>query len=211
MKERPILFNGDMVRAILEGRKSQTRRVIKFKYTEPVTNMTRHEEPFSDSPKGDLSWSADHYNPKVISVEQNIRCPYGKPGDRLYVRETWTMVDTDGGCESEIPFLRPPHLGIEYRADGHELDFWKPSIHMPRWASRITLEVTEVRAERVQEITQADAESEGVDFLRHHPDADEPLTAKELFICLWDSINKKRGYGWDENPWTWSVSFKRVD
>jgi hypothetical protein len=85
-----------------------------------------------------------------------------------------------------------------------------PSIHMPRWVSRIELEMTGVRVERLQDISRADAEAEGVNFLRHVPDADETLTVQELYSVLWDNLNAARGYGWDANPWVWVVEFRRI-
>jgi hypothetical protein len=146
-----------------------------------------------------------------------VRSPYGAPGDRLWVRET---------CRAEE--LRDGLDGVRYPADkafvaipGSAADCWidlnayrgqkgavVPAIHMPRWASRITLEVTGVRVERLQEISQDDAEAEGIDFLRGVPDADETLDARGLFHCLWDGIN---GDGaWAANPWVWVVEFRRV-
>ena len=197
MKERPILFGAPMVRAILSGTKTQTRRAVKPQPTHfnPV-GVPRRARP--DAPSSDV-----------------IRCPYGQPGDRLWVRETfcddWHM---DRGV-------------VEYRADG-ELDSdmfdagctWRPSIHMPRWASRITLEVTDVRVERLQEISEADAIAEGV-----HPDdaclPDDDTSAFSRigpvcnasfpvarYAALWESIN---GIGaWEKNPLVWVIEFRRV-
>lgn len=162
LKERPILMSAPMVRAILEGRKTQTRRVAKI----------------------------------------TSRCPHGVPGDRLWVRET---------CERRPFCAGSKAICVAYSADGESvLDpvgfdyscWWKrgeklPSIFMPRWASRITLEVTGVRVERVQEINQVDALAEGTQ-------------GKHSYAELWDSLNAKRGFGWDTNPWVWVLEFKRV-
>lgn len=204
MRDRPIIFSGPMVRAILEGRKTQTRRVIKGcverggEYTHE-----RHEQ----------GWFP--------------RCPYGVPGDRLWVRETWRLIawdgdvktvgidypaDGDSGCTNYVN--RDDHLAIARRLLSRKK---RPSIHMPRWVSRITLEVAGVRVERVQEIAEADAIAEGIDVENvwgignAAPDPDggytDPVTA---FHKLWDSINAKRGYSWESNPFVWVVEFKVV-
>jgi len=195
MKERPILFNRPMVRAILEGRKTQTRRVAS-------------KQVLSEC------------HPNSMSFE--TWCPYGKPGDRLWVREAWNwgFIDEDGiaryaGNRRGIPSQKSEKTFVVYAADGEE-NFYKPSIHMPRWASRITLEVTGVRVERVQEITEDDARAEGVE---PKPDAHiasrfargEVGPTQLEFYHLWDSINAKRGYSWESNPWVWVVSFRRVE
>lgn len=203
IKERPILFSGEMVRAILDGRKGQTRRVIKPQPTIP--------EEF-------LSWCrwADEWATTDTRMPEEERtvidewtCPYGKPGDRLWVRETW----------APIPESRPsgyfsnPELidkNFWYRASDSLPTWggkWKPSIHMPRAASRITLEVTDVRVERVQHISEADAAAEGVDAI---PSAPAALTHRTSFAKLWDTINSKRGHPWSNNDWVWAVSFKRI-
>jgi hypothetical protein len=204
MKERPILFNADMVRAIIDGRKTQTRRVYKGI---PPT--------FYPSASGGC-WG--------IPVGERKKSPFGTVGDRLWVRETFRPVS-----ESDTGFT-----GIEFRAGGmpdddtqagllHDgTDRWRPSIHMPRWASRIDLEITAVRVERVQEITEEDAKAEGVTCPYrgekcggYHPGmatVTEPPECvcidgyKPLFKDLWDSI-----YGnWDENPFVWVYEFRRV-
>jgi len=205
MKELPILFNTAMVNAILEGRKTQTRRVMK---PQPFHNWTlatvlQDGQAVFDEPHGyDV-----HY----------MKCP-ALPGDHLWVRETWRAEELEGGLD-----------GIRYRADGEFRaiqntraasdkwmdaartgDPWRPSIFMPRWASRITLEVTGVRAERVQSITEADAQHEGWD-MSNLPEGhcyDCTHHARDWFSELWDSINAKRGYGWNLNPWVWMVEFK---
>jgi hypothetical protein len=179
MKERGILFSGPMVRAILEGRKTMTRRVVK---PQPV----------------DIHGSA---------FMKTIKCPYGKPGDRIWVRETFRRED----------------LGekVWYRADWNEKDAkelfidqsggWKPSIFMPRWASRITLEITNVRVERLQGISQDDAKVEGADGIDwgHGRDYGGPPDYIGGFKRLWESIN---GPGsWTANPWVWVVEFRRVE
>ena len=168
MTERPILFNGPMVRAILDGRKTMTRRIVKA--------GTRDD------------WNA---------------CPYGVIGDRLWVRETWRCF---GGREYEYQQHQP---SIIYRADDgptHNEGGWRPSIFMPRWASRITLEITGVRVERLQDISEADAEAEGCTG-DHRADRDSD--AAQEFRSLWNQINGKRA-SWDSNPWVWVVEFRRA-
>lgn len=185
MKERPILFSGEMVRAILEGRKTMTRRVIK------------------PQPAGE--WAAPG----------KTACPYGQPGDRLWVRETWRKTNwTDEPNRGEWRvFWRATE-----KEDSRNNGLWRPSIHMPRWASRILLEVVSVRVERVQDISEEDARAEGVEWQNERPcwvnyldREDWSPTARDSFRTLWDSINAKRGYGWDANPWVWVVEFKKIE
>ena len=215
MKVRPILFNGEMVRAILDRRKTQTRRVVK-----PQPDDVWHES----------GWKNGGVGMRFGMEVEGVLCPYGVPGDRLWVRETWAAVmfyeahvegfglgyadDWEGS--SHIP-QGPSEYTILYRADNEwdesveDRGFrWRPSIHMPHWASRITLEVTDVRVERVQDISEADAEAEGAPPILVPPDGGgAPFT--EGFMDLWDSINAKRGFGWDANPWVWVVAFRSVD
>lgn len=196
MRDRPILFNDEMVRAILEGRKTQTRRVIKPQPEQPAPGS--YFDAYNGGPQWNW-WAADNRQ----HLDQIIKCPFGKPGDRLWVRETFA--DEAGGTRNF------PGEHIYYRADGDGVDLqggcWKPSIHMPRWASRITLEITGVRVERLQEITLGDICKEGLassiyDF--------KPVQAGFLaFEELWESI-----YGpdsWDANPWVWVIEFKRIE
>ena len=200
MKERPILFSAPMVRAILNGTKSQTRRVFKAQ-------------------NGGL-WPRPNDLPGMRQILRE--CPYGKPGDRLWVRETWayhvqaigSVTDKDG------PWV--------YASDGdhvlqHRLcDRWRPSIHMPRAASRITLEITGVCVERLQDISEADAIAEGIeradDFfgcqcwkVYGEPEGADVVAPNDpigSYRSLWEFIN---GTGsWDANPWVWAVEFKRI-
>lgn len=218
MKERPILFSAPMVRAILEGRKTQTRRVAKPQFSEWTTTS-----------EGDL-WPAVPVN----NITTLMPSPYGKPGDRLWVRETWGVVmehcteDTFyGGVERTQSFWRERvqrDVGfVVCRADSGGDDggeYWRPSIHMPRWASRITLEVTGVRVERVQDISTADAIAEGViddawlewreDVTNYAPPGSTIQDERGKFAQLWNEINAKRGYGWDVNPWVWVIEFKPI-
>jgi hypothetical protein len=135
-------------------------------------------------------------------TEHPIACPYGQPGDRLWVREAWAQINVAQA---------PGESWVVYRECDNRTDYggpWKPSIHMRRRDSRILLEVTDVRVELLQDISEEQAEAEGVGFLRHAPDADETLTAAQLFECLWSSINGDES--WIGNPWVWVVEFKRV-
>lgn len=211
MKERPILFSDAMVRAILDGRKTQTRRVVK-----PAPDWL-HPEPCSgETAEGfqsglDYSLWAHEGDPEA----DQRRCPYGGPGDRLWVRET-ARVATTGWCSKD-----GHEFVIEYKAGGslrqkykcpkpfpacsHNKDFspkWQPAIHMPRWASRITLEMTDVSVERLNDISESDAIAEGV----RRQSAAEPI---DLYMQLWEKIN---GTGsWATNPWVWVIEFKQVD
>ena len=206
-KERPILFSGEMVRAILDGKKTQTRRVIKPQPT--ITTKSNYLCNF-EMEKG-KRYAAG------LGVEiQNLAdcfkgigrfCPYGKVGDRLWVRETHLIKEYDFDYH------------VTYFADGETKIFksnvsgmftnkkTRPSIHMPRHFSRIDLEVTDIRIERLREINTLDIKNEGVEILKSW---DTPDVIFDKFIELWDGINAKRGYGWDKNPWVWVVTFKRV-
>jgi hypothetical protein len=204
MKERPIKFKAEGVRAILAGMKTETRRVIK-----PAPRLT---------PSGLWTWkhklygTIRHENGGVSPIDEwSELCPRGQVGDRLWVQETWTLCTDDGGTYKTIPKERPTHIGIFYRADGHDLSLWQPSSRMPRWASRITLKITAIRVQRVQEITQEEALTEGVDLSRElYPEENAPDKARFLFPKLWDSIYDKSGYGWKNNPFVWAITFKRV-
>lgn len=204
LKERPILFSSEMVRAILEGRKTQTRRVVKLKEFQPCTFPEGSEWIFRDK--------RDCWNDVSTKLLIDNYCPYGKPGDKLWVRETWAHDDMD---------CKDAHCGnsdhIWYRASEEPIvadsfagsAAWKPSIFMPRWASRITLEIVNIRVERLHQIDKAGATAEGItaDFYNR--------TALswwyEFFSEYWDSLNAKRGYSWESNPWVWVIEFKRLE
>ncbi|HDX8336635.1 TPA: hypothetical protein ROU65_003483 [Raoultella ornithinolytica] len=198
MKERGMIFNGEMVRALLSGRKTQTRRPIKWKQTR-FTEIGEREDgskwPWSE----DAEHACDFWHP----------CPFGAVGDRIWVRETWNKY---GGL-------------LTYRADHDWIDDmrketvctakWVPSIHMPRWASRILLEITNVRVERLNAISQEDAQAEGMELTGWRPTYSDPdsggevMTPYDNFAELWSSI-----YGdesWQANSWVWVIEFKRVE
>jgi hypothetical protein len=202
MTDRPILFSAEMVRAILDGRKTQTRRAIK-----PVPTFNGVGAIFDEGDRQE-----DFVEPYWVFPET---CKYGKPGDLLWVREAWTQYPIE---------LNPEPCDAWYKAtsNGPPPPFkWRPSIHMPRWASRITLEVKGVRVERLQDITEDDAKAEGAKAgdwpERPECDCNEddcaacshyPALHKPAFRHIWNKIN---GPGaWDENPWVWVISFERV-
>jgi hypothetical protein len=255
MKERPILFSGPMVRALLDGSKTQTRRVMK---KQPYISRTNPPQ-FSDVEVGDIFICPDYLPTTPVRSSVIVECksigtyhcmgqkefaekhsPYGVPGDHLWVRETAKC-----GYRSEQPPANTGRIGVDFKAGGgtdreytldrrdeypwfpsrsHNADGtirWTPGIHMPRWASRITLEITDVRIERLQNISEADAIDEGI---RQHserfgwvnecqlPDGKRHFdsSAYGMYRQLWDSLNAARGYGWDVNPWVWVIEFKRV-
>jgi hypothetical protein len=210
VKERPILFSGPMVRAILDGTKTVTRRIV-----DSVVNRA------------------------YVSSS----CPFGKTGDHLWVRETWCQPVVLGDCKN--PSLASKLGSVEYAVDMGIMRFtfggnfrpllsdmrWRPSIHMPRWASRITLEIQSIRIERLQDISEVDSIAEGIhrftkdgelckywhcdpfDGPEQRSWVDLPRTANEAFRHLWDSINLKRAnaqHSWDKNPFVWVLSFRKI-
>lgn len=231
MKEIPILFNGEMVRAILEGRKTQTRRAVKHGpdesyYRYPVVDKYGDCQWFSD--KDDIGYEDElddegEYPDVFPSHDEAIRSPFGSIGDRLWVRETFCVgyKDEDGDMSCLVPTGESEQIAnrmAKYKASHvmpkHSAFKWTPSIHMPRWASRITLEVTDIYVQRVQEISEEDAIAEGVqstakmiyqaggglvDYEGQH--------AHERFAELWQSIYNT----WDANPWVWVATFKKVE
>lgn len=212
--ERPILFSGEMVRAILDGRKTQTRRVVKFSGPKNITYQSQCHFDFKSvipcKKGGYVFWDSEYSNhlqefhDKVYADERNgMQCPYGKPGDYLWVRETWDVRFLEGVNEKQLCF-RADMTSIKCpdKFKG-ELNYnWRPSIFMPRWASRILLEVVSVRVERLKEMKYEDLEREGL--------SGEVNCAIDSWINLWNSINGKK-HPWESNPWVWVVEFKRVE
>ena len=205
MKERPVIFNSEMVRAILDGRKTQTRRPIKF----PLLDKNMGCELAGNEFAGEVR--AGNYS--------NV--PFGQVGDRLWVRETWQgpLVDEEHleDYRANVEKFQAPQF-CEYAADGGarpefcDLDDnvrqgWRPSIHMPRWASRITLEITAVRVERLNDISEEDARAEGVEPSQHIITPPEALYRVGL-LKLWQSIYGEES--WSANPWVWVIEFRRV-
>lgn len=209
VREKPILFSGEMVRAILEGRKTQTRRAMKPQPPEWAGKLDSVVDPWAEFHGAHPKGTCFHDECAHIEGQSKISyaCPYGVPGDRLWVRETW-RVPGDCGIEKVSTSTCRGPKDVEFRADfsGDYLEVreWRPSIFMPRWASRITLEITEVRVQRVQEISHEDAIAEGC------YEVPGKTWGRLGFQQLWESINLKRGFGWDSNPFVWCVSFKRL-
>ena len=236
---KSILFSGEMVRAILDGRKTKTRRPLT-----PQPDSVHDGAPYWNI------WKRGNLAP--------LKCPFGKVGDRLWVRETFCLehqVESDqpppftggrpirwefAGMESDPegadmwvqPHYRAtePTPELDYEdSDGEPTVRWKPSIHMPRWASRITLEITDVRIERLQEITEEEARAEGArefpDLPSIHPYGQDPRwsmeepkstreclgSARYAFANLWERLYAKKGLGWYANPWVWVLTFRRVE
>ncbi|EPK0124602.1 morphogenetic protein [Klebsiella variicola] len=216
MKERGMIFNGEMTRAILDGRKTQTRRIMKVQPSEDFTPMNMALE---------TDYKARWYTPGVVDKDgylqpaskevfgvsnenEGYSCPFGAVGDRIWVRETWARYNIDQNSHD-----------IAYRAttpaDWPEEGRWRPSIHMPRWASRILLEITDVRVERLNSISQEDAQAEGMELTGWRPTYSDPdsggevMTPYDNFAELWSSICGDES--WKANPWVWVISFKRVE
>ncbi|GHG79830.1 hypothetical protein [Comamonas sp. JC664] len=212
MAERPILFSGPMVQAILAGRKTVTRRVLKPQpeQSDIIAAWRWYGRTFAGG------WSLTGTPPAAMLKD----CPYGQPGDQLWLRETWALEDC--GADGERVVYRADRaaawratLGdFHYLSSDYEPGRWRPSIHMPRWASRLMLNVVSIRAERLHAITEEDARAEGVE-----PDAKYPSRWKnylgdvsvpdavDSFMTLWMSINGIES--WDANPWVWRVEFRR--
>jgi hypothetical protein len=220
MKERPILMSGPMVRAILEGRKTQTRRIVK-----PQPSVHDAEPLVRSDFHGPARWF-DGHRAGSWNGGNPILCPYGEPGDRLWVKETFAYSEGEVMMTS---YERRP-VGsklpmIAYRANMPDLreppcgKHWKPSIFMRRALSRITLEITGVRVERLQDISEDDAVAEGIgrhikhgtEWFDFYPIDEEfpgsTTVAKDSFQSLWESINGSDS--WAENPWVWVIEFKR--
>lgn len=228
-KETPTLFTGEMVRAILDGRKAQTRRMIK--------SPSRKHDHFTLVDYGDGLWPylSDDGESSITDDgnETAIECPYGKPGDRLWVRETWAIgVSTGNSWHSENGRIKsiaePQRYARRYAADGTEGFYgkWRPSIFMPKWACRLWLELTDVRVERLQEVTEADAIAEGVKVCPNMngregttgyvwPGSPYDLSglchssAITAFSQGFESINGADS--WAANPWVWVLTFRRVE
>lgn len=200
--EKPIIFSTPMIEAILDGRKNQTRRVIKPQQME-----------FADGTAEQFN-SIEHYKDddfifKCRNFTTFHASPY-KVGQILWVRETWCRGKARNGDNKVI-------YKADVETDLQSIHNWKPSIHMPKEAARIFLKVTNVRVERLQDITEEDAFKEGcIDYQCKIGDGkfedviEFDLTARDAFIDLWDSLNAKRGYSWESNPWVWAIEFEKI-
>jgi len=230
--ERPILFSARMVRAILDGSKTQTRRIVKVRNELPPTWATFASEGHSLSqnahprPVGSFFWSEEQQSGQPLKSLRRwptlpkehpmagdwywTPSPYGKIGDRLWVRETWAQPTTlDPGptfYRADYPRCVPSHYRNVPPADAIT---WKPSIHMPRALCRMVLEVTGVRVERLQDISYNDARTEGWNPMADDGKNPNPLDPKSWFLDLWTEINGPDS--WSANPWVWVIEFKRVD
>lgn len=202
MTERPILFSAEMVRAILDGRKTMTRRVVK---PQPKDHHWKYNNSYHLEHKllasKDILWAKFWHtiteNPERDGIQWS-KFPYGQVGDLLWVRETFWLDDGD-----DQPFYKATEPSPQIFTK------WKPSIFMPRWASRITLEITNVKAERLQDITEDAANKEGV-YIDGTSSNGHIFTAREHFEGLWDFINGKK-YPWLANPWVWVIEFQKVE
>lgn len=225
MKERPILFSGPMVRALLDGRKTQTRRTVtlptKGEYIRPdmggwsPSTIGGADQHGRSVPEHVCLWNQ--------TTGTTLACPYGVPGDRLWVKETHAIVPRTAYAmrDGVQQTLKPgdDHDAAVYAAgwERSKPGRWRPSIHMPRWASRLTLEITEVRVERLQDISKSDAEAEGI----REPSLGEwvetglwqvrrtQCEAVTTYCALWESINGPDS--WAANPWVWAVSFRVLE
>lgn len=219
MKERPILFSAEMVRAILAGRKTQTRRVVKPQSDSFITHC--YPEQTDDFSAQTGLWIAATGDRGTSKAQGTFECPYGVPGNRLWVRETWWtyphVISNRLMRDGADTWPKVNGEPIAYAADG-DTDIWlnlkwikKPSIFMPRWASRITLEVKEVRIEKLQEISEEDCLAEGCpDELGSEYCIDGMSCRKAWYADLWDSINNQRGHGWKSNPFVWAITYNAI-
>lgn len=237
MTERPIIFSGPMVRAILDGLKTQTRRVVQpqpswiessGRWKWPLPKRAHFRGCCTEVVTASREWW-EYAPPEAL--------PY-RPGDTLWVREAF-YIDQMPWDTMRLPQQRPRDLDerdVYYRADGECCQQipecccrevgkprWRPSIHMPRWAARLLLRVTAVRVQRVQDIGETDARAEGADAydvsgldaasveLLDAPELNPDTPCRNGFSLLWDSLNERRGYGWEANPWVWVIEFERVE
>lgn len=224
VKERPILFSADMVRAILDGRKTQTRRVVKPQPTSPPVmarwmsaNPSLDGEliPFID--RAHCIWPSENIDEQTQSCPDHYAvCPYGMPGDRLWVREAF------GDRADYAAIGKAMTNRFYYAADGKKSGWkYKPSIHMPRRASRITLEIEDVRVERLQDISEVDARAEGITVMplqdasdpsawwESAPGKNQGRSPEAAYKALWESINGPDS--WAANQWVWAITFKRLE
>jgi hypothetical protein len=225
MKERPIIFSTEMVKAILEGQKTKTRRPIKPR--KPFLLQCLY---YGIHPGGGY-WGSDvdpFTNNIPFADDHGFYCPYGQVGDGLWVRETWNYLvarpvwfgpgEDDWDYDSEecdyIPKAQDNTAGTicYYADDRDQCKWWRPSIHMPRWASRIDLEITDIRVEPLREINEVDAIAEGCSLPEEYSELLKTMFKqphRQVFIDMWNELFGKK-YPWDTNPWVWVIEFKRI-
>lgn len=221
--ERPILFNGAMVRAILAGQKTQTRRVVKVP---PAFDFIGGAGDDQHDPR---NWGAEDENALWWALaagpdtDRVLACPFGQPGDRLWVREAHAIFSAHGQHRGDGKRWGPwGGLPTTVSEDGEQIAYyregfdrcdpgrWRPSIHMPRWACRLVLEITDVRVERLQAISEADAIAEGLTQTKAGGWLPGPCEHPEwAFHQLWNQVYGESS--WDSNPWVWVITFKRIE
>ncbi len=213
MKEKGIIMSGDHPAKVLDETKTMTRRTWGLSLVNDPPQSMANWQKIAVFQDGSVRFATPDGNGDVTLV-----CPYGGVGDRLWVREGYCIGNNKRGEYANIIYksaCEPFYLRVDWNEwlekevnKGGYISKWRPSIHMPRWASRINLEITEVRVERVQEITEEDCIVEGCPHaLMMLP----TVPMQKWYEHLWDSLNAKRGYGWSANPWVWVVSFRRID
>lgn len=216
VKERPIIFNAEMVRAILDGRKTQTRRLVPEWQLPSETKPEPGDYPgqrWMAVAQRDPFWGFGVFGATEEDCAAQLTplfCPFGSRDDRLWVRETFAV----GLCTKSTMAYRATHKPEDLDEGGDERIRWKPSIHMPRWASRIQLEITNARVERLNAISEEDARAEGVARADGAPNevglpTQLVVEAKDEFARLWQSIYGEES--WRSNPWVWVLEFKRVE
>lgn len=226
VSERPILFTGELIPRVMDGTKTQTRRLLKSPNLEDLEEFVRFQRYPDESYRAVFAYDGGN-------EDVSVRSPYGGPGDRLWVRETFWHHKSDYLEQVAWPGLSvtrnpdggayAPHINKSFDPREHKLWRKRPSIHMPRWASRTLLEVVDVRVQRLQDITEEDARAEGVDPVPcTHPDPTPGYGCTDCqgsgyvepallgFASLWDSINAKRA-SWEANPLVWAITFKRCE
>ncbi|WP_338659038.1 hypothetical protein [Yersinia intermedia] len=230
MNEKPILFNAEMVNAILSGRKTQTRRIMKVQPEYPELGLRRIIESTNSDDIGKYFWSQSDACGINKTRSKAFPCPLGQVGDQLWVREAFAT----GLCTESTLAYRATHKTEDLEEGWGETIKWTPSIHMPRWASRINLLITGVRVERLNDISEQDAMAEGITakeviiearyeggghveitaerFFFVGGDDEGYESAEEAFAELWDSIyGQKEGENWQANPWVWVINFERME
>ncbi len=230
MAEHPVLFSAPMIRALRNGSKTQTRRTAKLDVRGSVATIRvlrgEHKGSYANlTDEHGIAWSPAGGDPLRPYPHPERCCPYGEPGDHLWVRETWAVCSEHVEERGEAAAIadakaQMPWSSIVYRADANSgyvsatIKRWRPSIFLPRWASRMSLEITDVRIERLKAISEADARAEGVVLgepfpcrVNGEPGVVAIYDPIKAYAVLWDQINGERA-PWTDNPWVWRVAFK---